>query len=190
MDVDEILFCLLSIPVCLIEIRRSIKKYSSTTKDHGTLAYIWIVIPCSIGLTKYLMRLGYGGKILEKSWMKYSIYMPMCTIVCVLGCVLRQRAIDELGQWFTTSICTNDNQKIIDSGWYGRMRHPSYTGTLMNFLGITLALNNWLGLIGIFVPVYCVFRYRVYIEEKELEKHFDKQYRTYRTRVTNMFIPK
>ena len=187
MDVDKLAFWTLSIPLGLLEVWRSYTRYSSTTKDRRTLTFIWLVIPGSTALTMRLIRAGYGMKILENSWPKFALWLPMCSVICVLGCILRTQSINQLGQWFTTSICTDENQKIIDSGWYSRMRHPAYAGTLLSFVGVTLALNNWLGLIGILLPVFGVFRYRTFVEEKELEKHFGEQYRIYKKKVTKCF---
>ena len=107
-----------------------------------------------------------------------------------MGHLLRQQSIKQLGKWFTTVIRTNESQPLIDIGWYSKMRHPSYTGVLMYFLGNTLLMNNWLGLVGIMIPISSVFFYRIYVEEQELEKHFGIKYREYRVKVPRMIIPK
>ena len=93
---------------------------------------------------------------------------------------MRKQAIDQLGKWFTTVVRTNENQPLIDSGWYGRMRHPSYTGLLMYFLALSLSLNNWLGIVGIICPITCAFLHRVRIEENALHEHSGVKYEEYR----------
>ena len=107
-----------------------------------------------------------------------------------MGCLLRKQSIEQLGKWFTTAVRTDENQQIIDFGWYGMMRHPSYSGSLLYFLSLALLLNNWLGLFGIMIPISLVFLYRIYVEEHELQKHFGIKYEEYKRKVPSSLIPK
>ena len=77
---------------------------------------------------------------------------------------------------------------MIDFGWYGKMRHPSYTGVLVYFLALVLLLNNWLSLFATLLPIYFVFFYRIYIEEQELRKHFETRHDKYRQQVPYLII--
>ena len=176
MDFDYFLYCLFAIPCGLLEIYISIKKYSTTSKspskDRGTLIFIWLIIGCSQILSVHYVRLGYGSKIIENKFFKYFVWIPLNIILYLMGNLLRQQAIEQLGKWFTTAVRTDENQQIIDSGWYKIIRHPSYTGALMYFLALALLLNNWLGLIGMMIPISSVFLYRIYVEEEELKKTF------------------
>jgi protein-S-isoprenylcysteine O-methyltransferase Ste14 len=38
------------------------------------------------------------------------------------------------------------NHRLVDTGPYRIVRHPSYTGALMAFLGLALCLANWASL--------------------------------------------
>jgi protein-S-isoprenylcysteine O-methyltransferase len=192
MDIDSFLAALFGISIGFIEFSISIKKYSSSSpsKDRGTFIFIWIIVLCSMIFTLHYVRTGYGSKIIENQTFKYFFSIPFSIILCLTGYLLRQQSIEQLGKWFTTAIRTNESQQLIDIGWYAKMRHPSYTGVLMCFLSIALLLNNWLGLVGIMIPISSVFFYRIYVEEQELEKHFGIKYKEYRTKVPNMIIPK
>jgi protein-S-isoprenylcysteine O-methyltransferase len=149
-----------------------------------------LIIGCSQIFSLHYIRLGYGSKIIENEFFKFSFWIPFNICLYLMGHLLRKQAIEQLGKWFTTNIRTDDNQLLIDSGWYGKMRHPSYTGVLMYFLGLTLLLNNWLGLFSIMIPVCLVFLYRIYIEENELKKHFGIKYEEYKHKVPSVIIPK
>ncbi len=56
-----------------------------------------------------------------------------------MGHRIRKQAIEQLSKWFSVTIRINDEQQLIQSGWYEKMRHPSYTGVLM----IVLVLDYW-----------------------------------------------
>ena len=194
MDADRLLYALFAMPCGLVELYISTKKFSSTvdkssSKDRGSFASIWLIIAASQVFTVHCIRQGWGVKIIDDGPLKYLAWIPSSILIYLLGHGLRQQAINQLGTWFTTIVRTNANQQLIDSGWYARMRHPSYTGLLMYFLGITLLLNNWLGVVGIMLPVSLVFLYRIRIEEQALEKHFGVKYREYRKKVPNKILP-
>ena len=195
MDLDRLLYLIFAIPCGLIELYISTKNFSSTvdkssSKDRGSFAYIWLIIAGSQAFAVYCIRQGLGMKIIDDGPVKSYCWIPASVLLYLLGHGLRRQAINQLGTWFTTIVRTNAKQQLIDSGWYARMRHPSYTGVLMYFLGLTLLLNNWLGVVGIILPVTFVFLYRIHIEEQALEKHFGEKYREYRTKVPNKIFPK
>ena len=62
---------------------------------------------------------------------------------------------------------------------YRFVRHPAYTGSLLSFLGLGLAFNNWLSLGLIFIPVLAAFLYRIKVEEKVLRGAFGRDYESY-----------
>lgn len=190
MDLDAFLAALFGILTGLIEFYISIKKYSSSSKDRGTFIFIWIIVVCSMAFTIHYIRTGYGSKIIENRILKYFFSIPFSITLYITGYLIRQQSIEQLGQWFTTVIRTNESQQLIDIGWYAKMRHPSYTGVLMCFLSIVLLLNNWLGLVGVMIPICSIFLYRIYVEEQELEKHFGMKYKEYRVKVPRKIIPK
>jgi protein-S-isoprenylcysteine O-methyltransferase len=190
MDLDVFLYSLFAIPCALREFYISTKKYSSSSKDRGTLRFIWFIILCSQMLSVHYIRLGYGIKIIENSSFKYFLWIPLNIILYFMGHFLRQQAIEQLGQWFTSNVRTDENQQLIDFGLYSKVRHPSYTGVLMYFLAVIFLLNNWLGVIGIMIPICLVFLYRIHVEEQELKKHFGIKYEQYKLKVPKRIIPK
>ena len=72
---------------------------------------------------------------------------------------------------------------IVTSGPYRFSRNPLYVALTLLFVGITLAVNTWWGIV-ILVPLVIVMHYGVVRrEERYLEKKFGEAYRQYRSRV-------
>jgi protein-S-isoprenylcysteine O-methyltransferase len=57
------------------------------------------------------------------------------------GIALRQWAVSLLGRFFTVDVRVQSDQRVINRGPYRYVRHPSYSGMIITFLG--LALGNW-----------------------------------------------
>jgi protein-S-isoprenylcysteine O-methyltransferase Ste14 len=102
--------------------------------------------------------------------------------------IIRFIAIYSLGRFFTVDLTIKDNHKIKKDGLYRLLRHPSYSGSLLSFLGYGLSLNDWISLIVIFIPVTIAFLYRIRIEEKLLTDQFGNDYIDYMKK-TNCLIP-
>lgn len=196
LDSDVILFLVFGIPGFLFELYTLVSKslltktnVRSKSKDHGSFYFIWFIVICSMSLSAYYVRRGYGYKIFVNIFFRYIISLPLSLCLILMGRFLRQQAIQQLGEWFTLKIHINDKQQLIQSGWYAKMRHPSYTGVLMVFVGLGLLINNWLGLFGMVIPPTFVFLYRISIEEKELREHFGSAYAEYTRKVPAKLIP-
>jgi len=65
-------------------------------------------------------------------------------------------------------IQTERKQHVIDTGPYRLIRHPSYTGALLAFLGLALCMANWWSLALVMVPIFWAFGRRMSIEESAL----------------------
>jgi protein-S-isoprenylcysteine O-methyltransferase Ste14 len=78
-------------------------------------------------------------------------------------------------------------QTVISSGPYALVRHPMYSGVLLLFLGIPLALGSWWGLV-IFPPFLVLIIWRLEDEERYLSNYLPG-YRDYCARVTHRLIP-
>jgi protein-S-isoprenylcysteine O-methyltransferase Ste14 len=113
-------------------------------------------------------------------------YLGLLTIVS--GMILRFFSIRTLGKFFTVNLGTESDHKLVKKGLYSYIRHPSYTGSLMSFLGMGLSLNNWYSLFVIFIPVFVTFMYRINVEEKLLLDQFGTEYQEY-TDHTKRLIP-
>ncbi len=84
-----------------------------------------------------------------------------------------------MGRFFTLEVRVADGQSVIDSGPYRLLRHPSYTGALLSFLGIGLALGNWLSVAVLVVLPAAGFVRRIAVEEQALSAQLGESYRRY-----------
>ena len=95
--------------------------------------------------------------------------------------VLRENA------YLSRTVEIQENQKVIDTGLYGIVRHPLYSVTLLLFLSIPLVLGSLISLVVfLFYPFLIVKRIRN--EEQVLEAGLEG-YTEYKTRVKYRIIP-
>lgn len=95
--------------------------------------------------------------------------------------VLRENA------YLSRTVEVQENQKVIDTGLYGIVRHPMYSATVFMFLSIPLILGSLISfLIFLFYPAVIVIR--ILSEEKILENSL-KGYPQYKNKVRYRLIP-
>ncbi len=95
--------------------------------------------------------------------------------------VLRENA------YLSRTVEVQENQKIIDTGLYGIVRHPMYTATILMFLSIPLILGSLISfVIFLFYPVIIIIR--IQNEEKILEEGLSG-YMEYQKKVKYRLLP-
>jgi protein-S-isoprenylcysteine O-methyltransferase Ste14 len=108
--------------------------------------------------------------------------------VFALGFALRFYSVFYLGRFFTTNVAIASDHRVIDTGPYRYVRHPSYTGLLLIYIGFGLALGNWISLLVLIIPIYAAFLYRIHVEETALAEALGEPYRNYMKK-TKRLIP-
>jgi protein-S-isoprenylcysteine O-methyltransferase Ste14 len=107
--------------------------------------------------------------------------------VMAAGLVLRVFSILWLGPMFTRFVQILPGHHLVTSGPYRFVRHPSYSGLLLFFVGCGVALGDWLSVaIMATVPALGVL-YRIRVEEEALLEAFGEEYRAYKGRVSSLF---
>jgi len=104
------------------------------------------------------------------------------------GIAFRFYAIHVLGAYFTTTVAVAPRQAVIETGPYRLIRHPSYTGLLILFLGYGLCLTNWLSLLVLLGCALIGLGYRIRVEERVLTAQLGQPYQEYMRR-TKRLIP-
>jgi protein-S-isoprenylcysteine O-methyltransferase Ste14 len=97
----------------------------------------------------------------------------------IFGLIIRWVSIYKLKAFFTVTVSIQKDHKIVNSGIYKHIRHPAYLGSLISFLGLGMALQNWLSLLIIVFPIFGALSYRIYVEEKVLNREFGEEYARY-----------
>lgn len=109
---------------------------------------------------------------------RWPIFVLGLILMCV-GIALRQWAIVLLGQFFTVDVRVHPGQTVVERGPYRWVRHPSYTGLIITFVGIGLALGNWAAL-GVMVVVPTAgLVVRIQSEERALLEGLGEPYRRF-----------
>ncbi len=110
-------------------------------------------------------------------------------IAClVLGALLRQHCFRTLGRYFTGDVKVVPGQLVIEAGAYRWVRHPSYSGGMLLYLGTGLALTNWMSVLIITGTGAVGYGYRVMVEERALQLSLGAPYQEYMRR-TKRFVP-
>lgn len=89
--------------------------------------------------------------------------------------------------YLSRAIEIQENQKVVDTGLYGIVRHPMYATTLWLFLAIPIVLGSWWSFLC-FLPYIPVIAVRIINEEKVLSEGLEG-YTDYKKRVKHRIIP-
>ena len=89
--------------------------------------------------------------------------------------------------WLSRTVEVQENQRVVDTGLYGLVRHPMYMSTLILFLAMPLVLGSPISLIIMlaYIPIIAA---RIRNEEQVLERGL-KGYAEYRQSVRWKVIP-
>jgi protein-S-isoprenylcysteine O-methyltransferase Ste14 len=105
------------------------------------------------------------------------------------GLWIRRGAMATLAAHFTYQVEIQADHRLVEEGLYRRIRHPGYLGQLLVFLGVGLALANWLSIVGLLVPVLVGFLWRIRVEEAALRARFAERFDNY-CRRSRRLIPR
>lgn len=89
--------------------------------------------------------------------------------------------------YLSRTVGVQKNQKVIDTGLYGTVRHPMYAITIILFLTMPLILGSIISFI-IFLMYPIIIVKRIKNEEEVLEKEL-KGYREYKKKVKYRLLP-
>ena len=108
------------------------------------------------------------------------------SILFIFAYILYAEVLRE-NEYLSRTIEVQENQKVIDTGLYGIVRHPMYAVTILLFLTMPLILGSFISFI-IFLIYPFIIAKRIKNEEKLLEKDL-KGYSEYKEKVKYRLIP-
>jgi protein-S-isoprenylcysteine O-methyltransferase len=109
-------------------------------------------------------------------------------VVMGIGIIVRSTAIIQLGRFHTPNVAVRSDHQLKQTGLYRYVRHPSYLGALIAFLGFGFALGNWLSVLVLMAITPCIYLYRIHEEDAALSAELGEAYREYCLR-TKRLIP-
>lgn len=121
------------------------------------------------------------GWIALPNWIVYA-----ATAVFLIGYMLYAEVLRE-NAYLSRTVEVQENQKVIDTGLYGIVRHPMYMSTFLLFLSMPLVLGSVISFVIMLVYIPIIAK-RIQNEEQVLEDGLEG-YSDYRSRVKYKVIP-
>lgn len=115
-----------------------------------------------------------------------NVVVIISSILFILAYVLYAEVLRE-NTYLSRIIEVQENQKVIDTGLYGIVRHPMYAITILLFLTMPLILGSIVSFL-IFLAYPIIISKRINNEEKTLEKELIG-YSDYKKKVKYKVIP-
>ena len=121
------------------------------------------------------------GWIVMPDWTVWASAVVFLLAYLLYAEVLRENV------WLSRTVEVQENQKVVDTGLYGIVRHPMYAATLILFLSMGLVLGSPLSfaVLLLYIPIIAK---RIRNEEEVLLKELEG-YADYRKRVKYKVIP-
>jgi protein-S-isoprenylcysteine O-methyltransferase len=167
----------------LLTVTRRSRSRTGTKQDRSTLGMIWLVIAVSITAGVFVAQ-NFPAAALPHGRM----FASAGVVLFVAGLVLRWWAIIALGRFFTVDVTIEKDHELVERGPFRIVRHPSYTGVLLAFVGFALSLCNWAALLVILLPIGAAFIHRMNVEEDALLSALGPRYANYMKR-TKRLVP-
>ena len=135
----------------------------------------------------FLLAFILAGLNFRFGWFKLpSIVIIIASVIFLLAYIMYAEVLRE-NEYLSRTVEVSENQKVVDSGLYGIVRHPMYTSTIFLFLSMPLVLDSIFSFVVMLVyPIIIIFRIRN--EEKVLENELIG-YKEYKEKVKYKLIP-
>jgi protein-S-isoprenylcysteine O-methyltransferase len=156
---------------------------SDRREDRGSTRALMIGVPLVWGLAWTCLV-----DVPQASFARVAPIFFAGVAMLIAGLALRWWSIATLGRLFTIDVAIRAEHRLIESGPYRYVRHPSYTAILLAYLGIALCLGNAASLLVIMVGTTALLLNRIRVEEMALLSGFGEQYRDYMNR-TRRLVP-
>jgi protein-S-isoprenylcysteine O-methyltransferase Ste14 len=170
----------------LLTITRRSRSKTGTKQDKSTLRLIWIVIGLSIAAGVFVAGNSAHSTSLRVNWGPWFTILGISLFAA--GLIFRWWAIVTLGRFFTVDVTIERDHELVERGPFRWVRHPSYTGVLLAFVGWALTLRNWAAILVVLLPIFVAFVRRMNVEEDALLRALGDRYRDYMRR-TKRLVP-
>jgi len=136
-----------------------------TPEDRWTAAQIvWSIYLCNLAALFEAVLLRWPEAV------AYDLWALAGASLLFTGLALRSWAVIVLGRWFTWNVRLQEGQQVIRSGPYRWVRHPSYTGALLSYMGLPLLFHAWWTLLFAAIVLPLAFYRRIVHEERLLRR--------------------
>jgi protein-S-isoprenylcysteine O-methyltransferase Ste14 len=155
---------------------------SKSRGDRDPLTPLFFVLP-AVGMF-FWMALMNRWLPPHPTWISYGAGV----LAGALGFTIRSISKRTLGRFFTVRVQLQEDHRIVDQGIYARVRHPLYTGFILEWIAPPLLMGSPIGFLFITIPLALVILARIPREEALLVEAFGESYRAYMRR-TKRLVP-
>ena len=160
----------------LLEKRLNAKEKENTQK--GVVGFSAILFLASFLIAGFDYRYG---------WTQVPVWCVILASVILLVSYALYSEVMRENIYLSRTIEVQENQKVIDTGLYGIIRHPMYAVTIFLFLSIPIVLGSWWALLCM-APYPFLIAIRILNEEKVLENNLSG-YKEYKAKVKYRLVP-
>lgn len=160
----------------LLEKRLNVKEKEGTQRR--VVAASGLLFVCGFVVAGLDFRFGWSQ---VPAWVVTVASVILLVSYALYAEVMRENA------YLSRAVEVQKDQKVIDTGLYGVVRHPMYAVTVWLFLAIPVVLGSWWSLLC-FLPYVAVIVVRIRNEEAVLEVGLDG-YTEYQQRVRYRLFP-
>lgn len=129
----------------------------------------------------------FAGLNYRYHWIAVPSWVSLiAAVVFLIGYVLYAEVLRE-NIWLSRTVEVQEDQKVIDTGLYGIVRHPMYMSTLLLFLSMPIVLGSVISFVisMLYIPIIAK---RIQNEEQVLKEGL-KGYTEYTKRIKYKVIP-
>jgi len=143
----------------------------------GVLVWVWVGI-----------YLAFAWRLVGRVGMFEVPVQIVGLMLLAVGIAFRFVAIAQLGKYHTPDVAVQAGHRVVDTGLYRRIRHPSYLGASIALLGFGLGLGSVASAAAVVACALIGYAYRISVEERALLKSLGEDYAAY-CRRTYRLIP-
>ena len=153
--------------------RRESKEAKGQSRDRGSRMVIYL-------FTFGGVALAFLGPVLFP-FAKIGLFAPSAVFAAAIasiwfGMFLYVWAALTLGSFFRTSVQLVEGQRLVTRGPYRILRHPAYTGGVLIFSGVGLAMGNWVSFFAAALATFLGYIFRIHVEELALAERFGPEF--------------
>jgi protein-S-isoprenylcysteine O-methyltransferase Ste14 len=153
-------------------------------EDHFEWTLVAVAGCVGLGVGLAFVAVGHRTAAFAGGWAPFLVGEALF----LAGLALRYWSVHTLGRFFKVTVSIQAGHRVIRSGPYRLLRHPSYSGLLVAMLGLGLMLETWLGLVALIVLPLIGVLIRIRAEESALIDALGSEYASYAAE-TRRLIP-
>jgi protein-S-isoprenylcysteine O-methyltransferase len=167
----------------LLAVFKRARAGSAQVEDRGSVRLLWCAIAVGVGAAIACEWVP-SARLAIPSRLYYGLVLGLI----LGGLSIRWISILTLGRFFTVNVAIHADHAVVETGIYRHIRHPSYAGLLLAFIGVGVSFANWASLLALLVPITLAVANRIRKEERALLLALGPAYAEYSAR-TRRLVP-